>query len=113
MTAFPKGFLVLGDALCTFTPIYAQGMSAAAQQADILRRVLSQCAAESAGLDGLASTFSARATEANSTPWNLAAAFDFAFPQTRGTVRPTLNNGRATSRRPTACSARIPKCGTW
>jgi 2-polyprenyl-6-methoxyphenol hydroxylase-like FAD-dependent oxidoreductase len=87
MTTFPKGFLVMGDALCTFNPIYAQGMSAAAQQAEILHQVLSQCAAGSASLDELAPTFFARAAEANSTPWNLAAAFDFAFPQTRG-IRP-------------------------
>ena len=87
MTAFPRGFLVLGDALCTFNPIYAQGMSAAAKQGDILHRVLSQCAAGSPSLDELAPTFFACAAEANSTPWNLAAAFDFAFPQTSG-IRP-------------------------
>jgi flavin-dependent dehydrogenase len=87
MTEFPRGFLVLGDALCTFNPIYAQGMSAAAKQGDILNQVLSQCAAGSASLDELAPAFFARAAEANSTPWNLAAAFDFAFPQTSG-IRP-------------------------
>jgi 2-polyprenyl-6-methoxyphenol hydroxylase-like FAD-dependent oxidoreductase len=90
MTAFPKGFLVLGDALCTFNPIYAQGMSAAAQQAEILHQVLSQCVAGSASLDELAPTFFARAADANSTPWNLAAAFDFAFLQTRGLRPPDL-----------------------
>ena len=87
MTAFPRGFLVVGDALCTFNPIYAQGMSVAAKQGEILRQVLSQCAAGSASLDELAPAFFERAAEANSTPWNLAAAFDFAFPQTSG-IRP-------------------------
>jgi 2-polyprenyl-6-methoxyphenol hydroxylase-like FAD-dependent oxidoreductase len=87
MTAFPRGFLVVGDALCTFNPIYAQGMSAAAKQGDMPHRVLSQCAAGSASLDELAPAFFARAAEANGTPWNLAAAFDFAFPQTSG-IRP-------------------------
>src|SRR5262249_48311658 len=86
ITAFPRGFLVLGDSLCTFNPIYAQGMSAAAKQGDILRQLLSQCAAGSASPDELAPPFFARAAEANSTPWNLAAAFDFAF-QTGG-IRP-------------------------
>src|SRR5580704_75815 len=87
MTSFPEGFLVIGDALCTFNPIYAQGMSAAAKQAEILQRVLSDCARQTGSLAGLASSFFAQAAEFNSTPWNLAAAFDFAFPQTRG-IRP-------------------------
>jgi 2-polyprenyl-6-methoxyphenol hydroxylase-like FAD-dependent oxidoreductase len=90
MTAFPRGFLVLGDALCTFNPIYAQGMSAAAQQAEVLHQVLARCAEGSASLDELAPTFFARAAEVNGTPWNLAAAFDFAFSQTRGIRPPDL-----------------------
>jgi 2-polyprenyl-6-methoxyphenol hydroxylase-like FAD-dependent oxidoreductase len=87
MAAFPRGFLVIGDALCSFNPIYAQGMSAAAKQADILRDVLTECVGRTGRLDNVASSFFTRAAEFNSTPWNLAAAFDFAFPQTRG-VRP-------------------------
>ena len=79
---------MIGDALCTFNPIYAQGMSAAAKQAEILQRVLSDYAARSSGMDGVASSFFRQAAEFNSTPWNLAAAFDFAFPQTRGTRPP-------------------------
>ena len=94
MTAFPEGFLVIGDALCTFNPIYAQGMSAAAKQAEILQHVLSDYAARSSGMDGVASSFFRQAAEFNSTPWNLAAAFDFAFPQTRGT-RPPGTDERA------------------
>jgi 2-polyprenyl-6-methoxyphenol hydroxylase-like FAD-dependent oxidoreductase len=94
MTAFPEGFLVIGDALCTFNPIYAQGMSAAAKQAEILQHVLSDCATQSRGMDGIASSFFRQAAEFNSTPWNLAAAFDFAFPQTRGT-RPPGTDERA------------------
>ena len=93
MTAFPEGFLVIGDALCTFNPIYAQGMSAAAKQAEILQHVLSDYATRSSGIDGIASSFR-QAAEFNSTPWNLAAAFDFAFPQTRGT-RPPGTDERA------------------
>ena len=92
MTSFPQRFLVIGDALCTFNPIYAQGMSAAAKQAEILQRALAQCAHHAGSLDGLASSFFADAAEFNGTPWALAAAFDFAFPQTRGIRPPDLEH---------------------
>jgi 2-polyprenyl-6-methoxyphenol hydroxylase-like FAD-dependent oxidoreductase len=87
-------FLAIGDALCTFNPIHAQGMSAAALQANLLREVLSEHLYEARGLDGIAGAFFSRAAKLNSTPWNLAAAFDFAFPQTRG-ERPPGSEERA------------------
>jgi 2-polyprenyl-6-methoxyphenol hydroxylase-like FAD-dependent oxidoreductase len=83
----PQRFVVIGDALCHFNPIYAQGMSAAAKQVEILQEILFDCAKQSRGLSGIAASFFTRAAEFNSTPWNLAAGADFAFPQTRG-VRP-------------------------
>ena len=84
MTAFPEGFLVLGDAVCSFNPIYAQGMSAAALQASVLQQMLSERIAQSRGLEGIAASFFPKVAEINSTPWSLAAGFDFAYPQTRG-----------------------------
>lgn len=77
-------FIAIGDSLCTFNPIYAQGMSAAALQANLLRDVLSRRLSEERGLEGVAADFFAEAEELNRTPWNLAAGFDFAFPQTQG-----------------------------
>lgn len=77
-------FIAIGDALCTFNPIYAQGMSAAARQAKLLGEVVAEHLSTGRELDGLAADFYSRATELNHTPWDLAAGFDFAFPQTRG-----------------------------
>ncbi len=47
-------------------------------------RVLSDYFDDVVILEGLAPTFFERAAELNSTPWNPAAGFDVAFPQTRG-----------------------------
>src|SRR5262252_2480666 len=45
------GYLVIGDAVCSFNPIYGQGMSAAALEAQALGECLT------AGDDGLADRF--------------------------------------------------------
>ena len=84
LQAFPAGFLILGDAICSFNPVYGQGMSSAALQAETLRKVLREHAAQSRGLDGLAPVFFPKAAQAVSAPWTLAANFDFAYPETRG-----------------------------
>ena len=86
--ALPEGFLAVGDALCTFNPIYAQGMSAAARQAAILREILSEQAERSAGTRGITGSYFARAAEFNSTPWNLRPPSTSRSPQTRGTRPP-------------------------
>jgi 2-polyprenyl-6-methoxyphenol hydroxylase-like FAD-dependent oxidoreductase len=64
MNPFPEGFLVIGDALCTFNPIYAQGMSATAKQAKILQDILSEFAEQSRALSGIASAFFPKAGKA-------------------------------------------------
>jgi flavin-dependent dehydrogenase len=95
LEGFPAGLLILGDAICSFNPVYGQGMSSAALQAQALREVLRARAAASRGLDGLFAEFFPQAAQAVSAPWTLAANFDFAYPQTRGERPQGLAEGAA------------------
>jgi hypothetical protein len=93
LETFPEGFLVLGDAICSFNPVYGQGMSSAALQAEALQELLNERAQAVARLEGLPQEFFARAAEVVSTPWALAANADFAYPQTKGERPKDLEEG--------------------
>ncbi len=80
---FPRGLLVVGDAICLFNPVFGQGMSVAAQEAVILDRILVASAGERDPLNGLAGAFFAAIQEVLETPWSVAIN-DFIFPKTRG-----------------------------
>jgi 2-polyprenyl-6-methoxyphenol hydroxylase-like FAD-dependent oxidoreductase len=84
LTAFPEGFLVLGDAISSFNPFYGQGMSSAALQVQALQQLLTDRAAESRGLDGLALAFFPQAAEIIETPWTLTSNQDLAYSRTHG-----------------------------
>lgn len=81
MRTFPEGYLVLGDAICSFNPTYGQGMTSAAMQAQALDELLTE---RNNRLKGLASHFFARAVKVVEIPWQLAVGEDFRFPQTSG-----------------------------
>jgi 2-polyprenyl-6-methoxyphenol hydroxylase-like FAD-dependent oxidoreductase len=78
MRHFPEGFLVIGDALCSFNPIYGQGMTVAALQALALRNHLR--AGTAAGSQGIQHAI-ARAIDA---PRELAIGADLAVPGVEG-----------------------------
>jgi 2-polyprenyl-6-methoxyphenol hydroxylase-like FAD-dependent oxidoreductase len=82
MARFPAGYLVVGDAVCSFNPIYGQGMSVAAMEAKALDAALSP------GLDGVARRFYERARKIVEIPWTLATGEDLRFPQVQGTRPP-------------------------
>ena len=62
MRRFPRGLLVIGDALCSLNPIYGQGMTMAALQALTLRHCLRR------GDDALAHRFFSRRRTAHRSP---------------------------------------------
>lgn len=88
LTSFPLGFLVAGDAICSFNPVYGQGMSSAAMQAAALERILSEPSAQQNNHAALAKTFFKEASKVIDTPWQLAVGEDFRFPATTGPKAP-------------------------
>jgi 2-polyprenyl-6-methoxyphenol hydroxylase-like FAD-dependent oxidoreductase len=90
---FPEGFLVLGDAICSFNPVYGQGMSSAALQVGELQALLVERGEGSRSLDGVAPAFFSRAAEVAETPWTLAATQDLAYPKTVGERPPGMQQG--------------------
>lgn len=78
LVRFPDGYLVFGDALCSFNPVYGQGMTVAAQEALLLQQCLS------AGATNLASRFFAAAAGAIDTPWDIAVGNDLRHPKVEG-----------------------------
>jgi len=82
---FPAGYLVMADAMCSFNPIYGQGMTVAALEALLLRRLL----AEGAG-DDLARRFFAGAAKVIDGPWSIAVGTDLRFPEVAGRRTPKV-----------------------
>jgi len=82
LDVFPRGLLPIGDAICRFNPVYGQGMSVAALEACLLRRLLERLG-DGDPIAGLAPAFFAEVQALIETPWSVAI-LDFVFPDTRG-----------------------------
>ena len=74
----------LGDAICVFNPIYGQGMSVAAQEAVLLRRLLRERSGTGDPRSSLAADFFAEVEPILETPWTMAALPDLVYPSTTG-----------------------------
>jgi 2-polyprenyl-6-methoxyphenol hydroxylase-like FAD-dependent oxidoreductase len=85
LAKFPDQYLVFGDAICSFNPIYGQGMSVSALQAQALQHTLHR------GDRLLARRFFKRASAVIDNPWNIAVGGDLRMPETVGTRGPAVN----------------------
>lgn len=75
---FPSGYLVVADALCSFNPIYGQGMTVAALEALLLRRLLAEHG------NAIAPRFFRGAARIIDGPWAIAVGTDLRFPEVPG-----------------------------
>ena len=79
VNGLPDGLLVLGDAVCSFNPVYGQGMTSAALQATVLRRCLTE-----AGGDDLGRRYFRAAAKRLAPLWQANRLNDFAVWPTTG-----------------------------
>jgi 2-polyprenyl-6-methoxyphenol hydroxylase-like FAD-dependent oxidoreductase len=75
---FPEGLLVYGDALCSFNPIYGQGMTVAVMESFALRQCLE------AGTNDIARRFFRAADRLIDTPWQITIGRDLQHPGVKG-----------------------------
>ena len=82
LSRFPEGYIVLGDALCSFNPVYGQGMTLAAMEAE----ALGECLAN--GEEQLAKRYFEKACKLIDVPWNLSVGSDLMYPEVEGKRTP-------------------------
>jgi 2-polyprenyl-6-methoxyphenol hydroxylase-like FAD-dependent oxidoreductase len=75
----PAGFVALGDAIASFNPVYGQGMSVAAQEAEVLGALLAERT-----LADLPRRFYRAAARTIDVPWDIAVGNDLRFPEVHG-----------------------------
>ena len=83
LARFPESYLVFGDAICSFNPVYGQGMTVAAQEALTLQQCLR------AGPNDLARRFFKAAAKIIDIPWDIAVGNDLRHPRVKG-ARPPM-----------------------
>lgn len=84
MSRLPDGFVVLGDALCSFNPVYAQGMTVAAIEVETLQACLQQRQQRQQGLSGFPRRFQKAVAQTVSAAWMFTTSEDFRYPATEG-----------------------------
>ena len=86
MERLPEGFIIMGDAACSFNPVYGQGMSVAAIEAQSLDRCLreQEMFAGNNGLVGFTQRFQQAIARDIKTPWLLSTGEDLRYPGAEG-----------------------------
>ncbi|XXF76146.1 hypothetical protein P2318_24210 [Myxococcaceae bacterium GXIMD 01537] len=87
MPRFPEGLVVLGDAACSFNPIFAQGMTTAALGALELRDCL-EAQVRTGSMEGFSRRFQQALARVTNLPWQAVASEDFRHAETTGPKAP-------------------------
>ncbi|PZF92141.1 FAD-dependent oxidoreductase [Micromonospora deserti] len=102
---FPAGYLVVADALCSFNPVYGQGMTVAALEALLLRRLVT------GGPERLARRFFRGAARLIDGPWSISVGTDLRFREVTGRRTPRVRLVNAYVNRLHAAATRDPALG--
>jgi 2-polyprenyl-6-methoxyphenol hydroxylase-like FAD-dependent oxidoreductase len=102
---FPDGYAVTGDAVCSFNPVYGQGMTVSALEALALR----DCLRDGAGQ--LGQRFFRSAAKLVDIPWGIAAGADLRFPEVEGSRTPKVRMVNAYLARLHVAAGRDPVLG--
>jgi 2-polyprenyl-6-methoxyphenol hydroxylase-like FAD-dependent oxidoreductase len=85
LSRLPDGLVVLGDAACSFNPVYGQGMTVAALEASTLRACLEQYLNAPVGnMAGFPHSFQKALASVVETPWLFATSEDLRYPAAEG-----------------------------
>jgi 2-polyprenyl-6-methoxyphenol hydroxylase-like FAD-dependent oxidoreductase len=84
LPGWPEGFAALGDAVCTFNPVYGQGMTAAAIGALVLDGSLRDAKRRGLILAAVTGRFQQALARSFRTPWLMATSEDYRYPETEG-----------------------------
>lgn len=74
----PDGLLAIGDAICAFNPVYAQGMTVAAVEAELLGECLAR------GKQNLSRRFFKAIRQVTGITWQIGSTNDLSLPQVDG-----------------------------
>jgi 2-polyprenyl-6-methoxyphenol hydroxylase-like FAD-dependent oxidoreductase len=84
LSSFPNGLLVMGDAFCSFNPVYGQGMTVSALEAEALDAILREQCAGRYDLTGLPTRFHKRIARIVDAAWRLTTGEDFRYLEAAG-----------------------------
>ncbi len=82
ISELPSGFIAIGDAWCCLNPIYAQGMSVCALEAEYLQKLLSDRKANNS--DTLHQNYFKGFAKILDGIWKTSSYLDLLYPQTKG-----------------------------
>jgi 2-polyprenyl-6-methoxyphenol hydroxylase-like FAD-dependent oxidoreductase len=84
LATMPDGLAVIGDALCSFNPIYGQGMTTGAIGARTLDAALAAHPGGARDLAGFSASFQRRLATLIDSPWLLTTCEDLRSPEAEG-----------------------------